>query len=318
MSDIFGRVQGHQKIKTTLMESLSRDAIPPSFVFAGPSGVGKQLIAQGWAQVLLCTNRADGESACGQCASCLQVLKKSHSNLIWIEPEKTSIKLDQMKEMIRNLSLQQWSGRRVIVIHEAQLLNPQAGNAILKIVEEPPEDTHFVFVTSSYFSLLPTLRSRSQRMSFHPLEPEDLAAISGQSGWVLKSAQGRMDLLEKLTGDDYSEYRSRAAQFFHDLQTEKTWSELSGDVSDIVKDKEVLGFFILVWKQMIRDSFLIEPQQKIHQDISDPLTSLDDSSKHRLFELFEKLEKALMGHADPVLGVESTVIRAKEAMGVIS
>jgi hypothetical protein len=94
-----------------------------------------------------------------------------------VEPQGASIKVEQAREILRFLSLQRIGRARVVIIDQAHLLNAQAANALLKIVEEPPADVFFVLVTDQPSSLLPTVRSRAQLMRFVPLTDRELADV---------------------------------------------------------------------------------------------------------------------------------------------
>jgi DNA polymerase-3 subunit delta' len=312
MAKLMEQIVGHANVKQVLQETQTRDSVPPSFIFAGPSGVGKFQMALAWAQWLLCREQTVG--ACGRCPDCLQTANKTHSNLILIAPEKNTIKLEQTRELIRQLSLRQWQGRRVVVFNDAQLLNPHAANSILKVVEEPPEGTHFVFVTASHFSMISTLRSRSQRVQFQPLSPAELAQISGQSGWVLGSAQGRMDQLEKLTSEAMLEARELAVTLLPKLLNNEHWQKALEGFKPMAKDREQLGFVFGIWRQLIRDSFVVEESARIHRDFRSgaELEQLSSQSRLMFYDLLTSKEAALVGHADPSLTLESMLISVKE------
>ena len=309
MAELMQQVIGHERVKQVLAECQRRDSLPPSFIFAGPSGVGKFMVALAWAQWVLCKQTANG--ACGVCADCIQVANRTHSNLIVIEPEKNSIKLDQTRELMRQLSLQQWQGRRVVIFNEAQLLNPHAANSILKVVEEPPEGTHFVFVTSSYFAMISTLRSRSQRIQFQPLSPDQLRQ---QSGWVLGSAQGRMDQLEKLTAEGMVQAREVAVSLLPKLLANEYWQASQEDFKPIAKDREQLGFLFGIWRQILRDSFMQDSQLRTHQDfnVEASVSNLPSQARLEMYDLFQNQEQALLRNADPQLTLESTLISVKQ------
>ncbi|MEO0336816.1 MAG: DNA polymerase III subunit [Pseudomonadota bacterium] len=320
MAQLMDSVVGHDRVKSVLRETLSRDSVPPSFIFAGPAGVGKFRLGVAWAQWLLC--QQSEREACGVCADCVQVENLSHSNLLVIEPEKTSIKLEQTRELMRKLSLQQWKGRRVVIFNEAQLLNPHAANSLLKVVEEPPEGTHFVFVTSSYFSMLSTLRSRSQRIQFQPLSEAELGQISGQSGWVLGASQGRMDLLEKLSAEGMVEARGQAVSMLPMLLRGEHWQTVADQLKSISKDREQLSFAFGIWRQLLRDSFLENSARKIHQDFQGEshLEQLPTDLRLEMYDLFQAKEQALLGNADPSLTLESALIDVRllqEAQGAV-
>ncbi|MCY0902761.1 MAG: hypothetical protein OWU32_11345 [Firmicutes bacterium] len=112
-------------------------------------------------QALLCTQRSPQGSACGQCDSCLQVLSGNHPGLTWVDPDGASVKVAQMRSAQGSDRLRSAGGQlQVFVVSRAERLTLEAGNAILKWVEEPGPDRLFLLMTAALQGVLPTLRSR--------------------------------------------------------------------------------------------------------------------------------------------------------------
>jgi len=168
--------------------------LPPSLLFAGPFGVGKRLTAVALAQALNCqspiTNQsaaADGLAAgaalpldaCGRCAACTRIARGVHPDVVIVEPgESGAIKIDQVRDVIDRAMYRPFEGRRrVVIIDQADALVPQAQNALLKTLEEPPSSSVFILVTSRPDVLLPTVRSRCPDLRFRPLAAADIATV---------------------------------------------------------------------------------------------------------------------------------------------
>src|SRR5690242_10872949 len=173
----FRDVIGHRKLVALLSRSIERDSIPPSLIFAGPSGVGKRLVALASAQALNCLDprRASSRSsdaieydACGVCAACTRIERGLHPDVVILEPgDSGSIKVDAVRDVVDRAGYRPFEGRRrVVIIDEADALVPQAQNALLKTLEEPPSSSIFILVTARPDSLLPTVRSRCIRLWF--------------------------------------------------------------------------------------------------------------------------------------------------------
>ena len=183
----FRDVLGHRKLVALLSRSIERDTIPPSLIFAGPAGVGKRLVALASAQALNCldprrqksrTSDAIEYDACGVCPACTRIERGLHPDVVVVEPGDTgSIKVDPIRDIIDRAGYRPFEGRRrVVIIDEADALVPQAQNALLKTLEEPPSSSVFILVSARADSLLPTVQSRCPRLRFHQLGPEDVAA----------------------------------------------------------------------------------------------------------------------------------------------
>lgn len=165
----FDNVLGHDRIRGLLGRGVAGGRVPPSLLFVGPDGVGKRTLALALAQAVLCESPAGGE-ACRRCPSCHRVEKGFHPDLTVLQPEKGSIKIEGVRDLVREIAMKPFEGRgRVFVIDDAHALTEQAQNALLKSLEEPPAGTHIVLVTSAPQLLLVTIRSRCQALRFGPL-----------------------------------------------------------------------------------------------------------------------------------------------------
>jgi DNA polymerase-3 subunit delta' len=173
---------GHHQVLGLISRAAVRGTLPPSLIFAGPSGVGKHMAAVALAQLLNCQNpvtTAAGSDACGECAACRRIARRVHADVLFIEPGDTgSIKVDQIRDAIERSAYRPFEGRRrVVIIGEADAVVGEAQNALLKTLEEPPPASTFVLVTSRPDSLLITVRSRCQRLRFGRLAPAEVAAV---------------------------------------------------------------------------------------------------------------------------------------------
>lgn len=158
----------------------------------GPRGVGKEIFASALAAALFCKAVRGPLAACGVCPECLLSKAGSHPDLHWVtllkdakgEKDKKSIGVDQVRELGERLGMTSMrSGYRVAVITPAEAMTPAAQNALLKTLEEPSPRTVLVLVTARPSTLLPTLRSRCQRIEIARPDTEDslrwLAATTG-------------------------------------------------------------------------------------------------------------------------------------------
>src|SRR6266511_886981 len=188
----FRAITGHRPLLELLARATARGTLPPSLIFAGPEGVGKRLTATALAQALNCEHPIEygrqktedgkqeaGNDACGECAACKRIARGVHADVLTIEPGETgSIKLDQVREAIDRSAYRPFEGRRrLVVIDEADALLPEAQNALLKTLEEPPSGSVFVLITSRPDVLLPTVRSRCQRLRFGSLTAAEVADV---------------------------------------------------------------------------------------------------------------------------------------------
>ena len=175
---------GQQAVIRPLLEAAVADRLHHCYLFEGPPGVGKRTAAMGVAMAAAC--EAAFGRPCRTCPTCTQFEKGHHPDLLLIEPDPAratrTISVDQAREVVRQVGLRRYNARRrTIIIDPVDSLMPQAANALLKTLEEPPEGTGFVLVTAQVSSLLPTVRSRSQRVRFRAVpHPELVAWLRGR------------------------------------------------------------------------------------------------------------------------------------------
>ncbi|MFT7522055.1 MAG: DNA polymerase-3 subunit delta' [Kiritimatiellia bacterium] len=208
-------ILGHDTVIEHLWHAITHDNLHHAYLFEGPDGIGKRLVAQRLAMAVNCTApSSEHPPPCGACASCVQIVAGTHPDVLVLEPEAdraTPITtVAQVRELIRKVGYHRYNGKmRVIIVDPIESLPTAAANALLKTLEEPPEGTGFVLIATHPASLLPTILSRCQRVRFSAV-PEDqltgwlqqrghepatpLARLAmGRPGVALALAQGALD-----------------------------------------------------------------------------------------------------------------------------
>ncbi|MDX1946565.1 MAG: DNA polymerase III subunit [Pirellulaceae bacterium] len=188
-------LRGHAPILDQFRHALSRGRLASTFLFVGPAGIGKRLLALHLAQALLCERRPEERlDPCGECPSCRQVLAGSHPDveIVGKPADKAFIPVESLigdKEhrmragLCYNISNKPFSGRRKIaIIDDADYLNKEGANCLLKTLEEPPPKSILILIGTSEQRQLPTIRSRCQIVRFAPLAADDVAAILVEQG----------------------------------------------------------------------------------------------------------------------------------------
>lgn len=156
-----------------LRNMLKRNRIPNGLLFWGPGGVGKRMAAVEFAKAVSCENAEF--DACDKCLSCRKIEKGNHPDVAFITPVKRSriINREAVEAINEMASLRPFESKwRVFVIQEAERMGIPAQNKFLKTLEEPPGNSIFILITENPDQLLPTIRSRCQRVRFGTLRPE--------------------------------------------------------------------------------------------------------------------------------------------------
>lgn len=166
----FADIIGHEKQLQTLRVGLKKGRLHHGYLFLGPDGVGKKTVALSLAQALHCEN-PQGDF-CGRCVACARIQKGNHPDVRIIEPlaGKKEISIQQVRGVEKELSYRSFSGgKKIAVIDPATLMNGPAQNALLKTLEEPPQNSLIVLIAQNPGGLTPTVRSRCLRVAFGPL-----------------------------------------------------------------------------------------------------------------------------------------------------
>jgi DNA polymerase-3 subunit delta' len=209
---LLSTVRGQVTAVETLRRALAAERVHHAYLFEGPDGVGKERAAFGLAQALVCETRAPGTSdACGRCRACVRAVPKpgearpAHPDVVVIErglydpatigrrtPETQDISIDQIRALVlARAAFPPTEGKaKVFVVRRAEELSASAANALLKTLEEPGPRTHFILLSSVGSSLMPTIRSRVQRVRFGPLGDSLVADLLVEHGVERTRAAG--------------------------------------------------------------------------------------------------------------------------------
>ncbi|NLT95137.1 MAG: DNA polymerase III subunit delta' [Clostridia bacterium] len=282
LKDIRGQDTAIQMLKNCIINK----HVSHAYLFQGPEGVGKKAVALAFAQALNCLDLQTDQSlpvlswseidGCGCCLSCRKAQKGNHPDIHVIEPEKYTIKIEQIRKLRGSVFYKCYEGLyKVIIIDGAHYMTIEAANSLLKVLEEPPENTVFILVSSEPGKLPDTIISRCQQIQFQPLSthiieellkdnrPEqggDLALAAGLAGGSLAKAR------ELLEGGEILIQRQETLEFIQKVW-ERSWSEIILWCEKWDKEKqkvknilEILGFWyrdLLVYRTTGREEILI-------------------------------------------------------------
>ena len=163
----FDQILGHARQKEILDRSLASGRLAHAYLFSGPDGVGKRLMALALARAIVCHE----QRGCGDCQACRKIDHRNHPDLHVLEPEGNSIKIEQVRRLQKNLNLKPLEApRKICLIEAADSMTLGAANALLKTLEEPRGDTLLILLSAHPNRLLETIRSRCQALPFtrHP------------------------------------------------------------------------------------------------------------------------------------------------------
>ncbi len=224
-------IKNHRSILDRFRQAVRRNRLASTYLFVGPEGVGKRAFALKLAESLLCENRAEEDlEPCGQCAACTQVLSGNHPDLIQVsKPEnKNTIPVEffigdrehrRQEGLCHDIGLKPFrGGRKIAIIDDADYLNQESANSLLKTLEEPPPSSLLILIGTSAERQLQTIVSRSQVVRFGPLTADEVEKLLREKNLVdedsptniaqiAAACNGSLDLAMKLADVDTFEFR---------------------------------------------------------------------------------------------------------------
>ncbi len=181
-----------------LCNYIDQKRIPQALLITGVNGLGKQQLANCYAQTLLCNAPQENGVCCGKCQSCLLFKADTHPDYLLIEPEEQgkSIGIAAIRKLTSILTLKpQYENYRVVIINPADSLNHASANAFLKYLEEPTERTCLILITDKPNKLPATIRSRCQKLFIPQVSNQE----SLETWWKQNGILDNQDLLFNLS-----------------------------------------------------------------------------------------------------------------------
>ncbi|MBN2474189.1 MAG: AAA family ATPase [Pirellulales bacterium] len=247
-------IEGHDEVVEQFRRAIGRRRLASSFLFVGPAGIGKRTFALKLAQALLCSRRPDEAlDPCGQCPACAQVAAATHPDveLVAKPDDKASIPIELLigdKEhrgregLCHRISRKpQPGGRKIAIIDDADHLNPEGANCLLKTLEEPPPRSLLILIGTSPAKQLPTIRSRCQLVRFFPLPVDIVAGLLLARGLVSDAADARR--LADFSGGSLQGALELGDEPFWDFRNQ-FYGKLAEPVLDSVRFSQTVSAFV--------------------------------------------------------------------------
>lgn len=299
---IFEGLLGHETVKVSLGRAIARDRISNAYVFEGIKGVGKKLCAKLFSQALVC----ETQDACGKCPLCIQASAGTLPDITTLQKnkDKASVGVDNVREQIisevylkpRNAS------RKIFIIDEGDDLSVEAQNALLKVLEEPPQYVTFIICVTNKEKLLSTVLSRSQVVTFFPLGTElvcdyltencNVAQTTAET--IAKLSQGSIGMAQELCNNP--DKQARIEKSINALiNLKKNSQKLREMVEFLTEEKENITEIIDYLMTFLRDCVMVKTNLEASCVFSDKVSAIRvftaDISKKKLISAFDKLNK---------------------------
>lgn len=253
-----------------LMRTLEEGTFVHAYLISGPRGVGKRTLARLMAQHLMCTG---SPRPCGQCPACIQVADGNHPDVLVERPgEPLCPEVDKGRKLIPVAEMRYLlglvgqhtfaGGLRIVIIEQAEKMNPQAANALLKTLEEPTPGTIFLLLTDAPELLLDTIVSRCRAMKLHPWEDQYVCGVLQAHGVAQDAARRAVAVsggsigraLDIASDVRFWQLREEVMRDFFDLPARSEILRVSGAWKDRKDDAQAL---LDALEDMIRTLLLV-------------------------------------------------------------
>ena len=327
----YGDIIGHEDIVRHFKSSIELGKVSHAYILHGEKGVGKKTLANVVAKSLQC--ESGNPDPCGECKSCLQVESNNQPDIIWLKQEKPNvISVDEIRSQIVNdIDLKPYSSRyKIYIIPDAQMMNPQAQNALLKTLEEPPEYAIIILLTNNVDKFLPTILSRCIVLNFKPVQPlemieyleEQLGVEKAKAKFCTDFAQGNLGKAVRLAiSPEYNEIKEdsiRLLRRIHEMEME----EIILAVKNMGKYKLDVTDYIDIMTMWFRDILMVKisnsPNKIIFKEefsiLKKQASKVSYEGIEEILKSLDKLKIRLEANVNFEIAMELTLLTIKENM----
>lgn len=292
----FDQIVGQDRVIRILTRMLERGRVAHALLFTGIDGCGRRTTANALAMTLNCRN-PDAGAPCGRCGPCRKILSGNHPDVISIFPAGVYIKIDQIRSLRKQLRFAPLEGGyRIITVNDAQTMNPEASNALLKTLEEPPDDTHIVLTAPETTDLMETIVSRCQHLAFRPIAADTIAAFLHKHRSMSPDAVRCIAMLAggslgKALCEDTEKWAARRGTIMKTLAviSNAPLPALFDFAEDLYRDKnrvqEMLDLVSLWYRDLLMGK--VCPHHILNKDYAADI--MQNASQHELEDVLKKL-----------------------------
>ncbi|OGO79101.1 MAG: DNA polymerase III subunit delta' [Clostridiales bacterium GWB2_37_7] len=300
----FNSIIGQPVLVGSLKRAVQGDMVANGYIFCGPKGSGKNLVAAVFARGLNCRSQ-EAEKPCGSCTSCRKFESGNHPNIEVIKPTGASIKIKQIREVIAKVSKKPYeSGYKVVIMDDADKMTHDAQDAFLKTLEEPPSNTIFILLVQNHNSLLPTVLSRCQVFNMRKVAIQQIERYllektnfdKEQISFAAVSANGIIGrAAEVLNNKELQDLRRLYVSITTKIAN-NSYTELSAAAGEIVEtrdDAEQLLDFLLSWyRDVLVSKQDCDKQVLVNSDNADIIArqaeKLDENKLNRIIDAIKR------------------------------
>lgn len=263
----YSDIIGHEDIVRHFKSSIELGKVSHAYILNGEKGSGKRTLAAVVSKSLQCEE--GGPDPCGKCRSCLQAESGNQPDIIWVNHEKPNvISVEEIRDQIVNdIDLKPYSSRyKIYIVPDAQLMNQQAQNALLKTLEEPPEYAVILLLANTIGKFLPTILSRCLILNFKPVDSlqmvEYLTGVIGidqrKSKFCTDFAQGNLGKAIRLAiSPEYNELLEDSVRILRRIQ-DMEMEDIITAVKNLGKYKLDVTDYMDIMTMWFRDILMVK------------------------------------------------------------
>lgn len=302
----FHDILGHEQIIAHLQNAIEEDKVSHAYIFNGPEASGKMMLAEAFAMALQC--EGEGKRPCLECRSCRQAADHNQPDIIYVLHEKpNTIGVDDIRTQINNdIDIKPYSSRyKVYIVDEAQKMNQQAQNALLKTIEEPPAYAIILLLTTNADSFLQTILSRCITLNLKAVKEDKIKEYlmkhyqipDYQADICAAFSQGNVGkAIQLASSEEFGELKASVLQLMKRLEDIDLY-EMTGAVKQIAEYKlSVNDYFdlMMIW---FRDVLYLKATNDVDGLIfKDEVYDIKKQAAKRSYQgietILEALEKA--------------------------
>ncbi|MBP3206580.1 MAG: DNA polymerase III subunit delta' [Lachnospiraceae bacterium] len=299
----FSDIIGQEQIKEHLQNALASHKISHAYIINGEKSSGKEYIAKVFAMALQCEK--GGTEPCQECHSCKQVLSKNQPDIIRLTHEKpNTISVDDIRKQVNgDVAIKPYSSPyKIYIINEAEKMNAQAQNALLKTLEEPPEYAVILLLTANLNALLPTIISRCVVLNMKPVPDEKVRRFLMEQMQVpdykadvcVAFARGNVGKAKALaSSEEFENVKNEAlslVKYIKDMELH----EIMAAIKKISEYKLEINDYFDIMAIWYRDVLLFKATQDVnHLVFREELTAIRKCAQRSSYEGIENIVKAL-------------------------
>ena len=299
----FQSIVGHEEIIKHMKNSIAMGKVSHSYIFAGEAGSGKKLLARTYAMALQCES-GDAEP-CLKCDSCKRAISKNHPDIIYVTHEKpNTISVEEVRtQIVDDVAIKPYYGKyKIYILPEAEKMTPQAQNAILKTIEEPPAYGIFMLLTNNVDMLLPTIQSRCVRLDVKPVSDdlvkkhlmENLHVTDYQADVDASFAQGNIGKAEAAAQSaEFENITGNALEILKKIP-DMEMADLIEYVKKLTSEKDSIYDYLDLFQMWFRDVLMFKATYEVDNLIyKQEINTIKEQARVRSYEGLEKILEAI-------------------------